>query len=426
MNEAKNLVKEPARKLPVCGAFDVVVVGGGIAGVAAALAAARSGVSVCLLEKLYALGGLATLGNIAVYLPLCDGRGRQVMGGLAEELLRLAVEGVRIPDKAAHFEKIPACWQPGGDPAERRRTRFRAAFNPSAFLLALEERILEAGVTLRFDTRFCAVRRARGRIAHLVVESKSGRQALAVGAVVDATGDADVCFAAGEPTEALDSNVLAAWFYSLSGGRARLHALSRRYSPLALRDGAEGPFFRGDTAEEVTGHLTASRALLRERLAALRTLEPESDVQPFLVPTFPSLRMTRRLVGACSLQADDAHRWCEDAVALLGDWRRPGPVWALPYRAIRGVRNTNLVVAGRCLSAAPSVWDVTRAIPVCATSGEAAGLAAALAVREARGNLAALPFARLSATLAARGVPLAPGLVRPAPAEAPGAACGQE
>jgi len=415
MNATERFVTEPARKVPQRGRFDVVVVGGGIAGSAAALAAARSGVSVCLIEKLYALGGLATLGNISVYLPLCDGRGRQLLGGLAEELLRLAVKGVRIPDKAARFEQVPACWEPGGDPEERRRTRFRASFNPAALLLALERKLLEEGVALRYDTRFCSVRRTGGRIAHLLIESKSGREALAAGAVVDATGDAEVCFAAGEATEALDSNVVAAWFYSLAAGRARLHACSRRYSPLARREGAEGPFFRGDTSEEVTGHLTASRALIRERLDALQALEPEADVQPFQVPTFPALRMTRRLVGDVSLQAEDRHRWCDDAVALFGDWRRPGPAWALPYRAIRGVRNANLAAAGRCISAATSVWDVTRAIPVCAASGEAAGVAAALAVRETGGDLAALPPARLAGELAVRGVPLAPALLRPAP-----------
>ena len=72
--------------------YDVVVCGGGVAGVAAALAAARHGARTCLLEKEYALGGLATLGLIVVYLPLCDGEGVQMSGGLAEELLHTALK----------------------------------------------------------------------------------------------------------------------------------------------------------------------------------------------------------------------------------------------------------------------------------------------------------------------------------------------
>ena len=66
-------LREPARNLPVTGAFDVVVAGGGIGGVAAAVAAARTGVSVCLLEKECSLGGLATVGNVTVWLPICAG-----------------------------------------------------------------------------------------------------------------------------------------------------------------------------------------------------------------------------------------------------------------------------------------------------------------------------------------------------------------
>ena len=79
-------------KVPVVSAYDVVVVGGGIAGCAAALAAAREGRSVLLLEKMTMLGGLGTAGHIVIYLPLCDGYGRQVIGGIAEELLLLSTK----------------------------------------------------------------------------------------------------------------------------------------------------------------------------------------------------------------------------------------------------------------------------------------------------------------------------------------------
>ena len=77
--------------IPVRKGYDVVVLGGGIAGVAAAVAAKRSGRSVLIIEKSCMLGGLATLGLVAIYLPLCDGSGRQVSAGIAEELLHLSI-----------------------------------------------------------------------------------------------------------------------------------------------------------------------------------------------------------------------------------------------------------------------------------------------------------------------------------------------
>ena len=84
-------IEEKAREIPLAGEYDVIVAGGGVAGIAAALAAARHGAKTLLLERTYLLGGLATAGLVTVYLPLCDGEGHQVSFGLAEELLRLSV-----------------------------------------------------------------------------------------------------------------------------------------------------------------------------------------------------------------------------------------------------------------------------------------------------------------------------------------------
>ena len=74
------------------GKCEVLVAGGGIAGIAAALAAARTGADVLLLEREYILGGLGTAGIVTIYLPLCDGMGNQVSFGIAEELLRLSIQ----------------------------------------------------------------------------------------------------------------------------------------------------------------------------------------------------------------------------------------------------------------------------------------------------------------------------------------------
>ena len=103
---------------------DVVVVGGGIGGVCAAVAAARQGASVLLIEKSINLGGLATRGLISWYEPLCDGEGHKMVGGLCEELIRLAV--------SVGFSNLPVQW--GGDARDAREKRTRYASNYSILI----------------------------------------------------------------------------------------------------------------------------------------------------------------------------------------------------------------------------------------------------------------------------------------------------
>ena len=112
----KNLLIEPAKNIKIIDEFDVIVVGGGIAGVAAAIAASRNNSKVCIVEKECSLGGLATLGLVWCYLPLCDGKGRQVIGGLGEELLKNSIK--------YGPGKIPECWQRQSGIEERTKNSY--------------------------------------------------------------------------------------------------------------------------------------------------------------------------------------------------------------------------------------------------------------------------------------------------------------
>lgn len=413
MDKTMKTVCESSRQLPVRGMSDVVVAGGGIAGVAAALAAARNGMSVLLIEKSCALGGLATLGNVTVWLPVCDGRGRQVMGGLPEELLKLSVADLGRDNTSARFVGIPPCWLPGGDTEERKTKRYRVCFNPASYMLALEKLLVNAGIKLLYDTRVCATIRDKGRISHLLVENKDGRSAVACRSVIDATGDADICFMAEEKTESLDTNVLTGWFYFLKDNVLSLHPLSNRYNPYASKEGAQGPFFSGDDAEQVTAHILGTRDLIRDKLAVLREQEPGSEIQIISLPTMACFRMTRRLAGRFTLGEKHMHQWFEDAVGFTGDWRKAGPVYAVPLRSLQGVNNSNLLAAGRCISADTTVWDVTRAIPACALTGAAAGTAAALAVERHEGDIAGIKTEHLQCRLVEHGFLLDRDLVEP-------------
>ena len=98
------------------------------------------------------------------------------------------------------------------------------------------------------------------------------------------------------------------------------------------------------------------------------------------IATIPQVRMTRCIVGAYTAKREDDHQYFEDSVGMYGNWKSTakGEIWELPYRTLYGKNIRNLAVAGRCLSATDEHWDITRVIPVCSLSGEAAGTAATL------------------------------------------------
>jgi len=415
---------EMQKNIPVIEDTDVAVVGGGIAGVAAALAAARLGARTSLIEKETALGGLATLGNVIVYLPLCDGMGRQVIGGIGEELLRLSVRD--------GFRKIPSCWEKGGDPEQRKKTRFRVDFNPASFMLDMEELLLKSNVRIWYDTRFCDVVREGGRVSALLLENKSGRVAMKCRTVVDASGDADVCTRAGEPTESLRTNVECGWFYHLESGvetkegedsgedvgneetpksskkgamRLIVNAMSKPFpeDPRKIPSGIRG--YAGDDGRDTTEFILATHEMIRKKISDLRAkTKGKSEIYPAILPLVPSFRMTCRLAGDVEIQYKDDHRYCDDAVGMTGNWRKNGPVYFIPYKSLTGVMNSNLVTAGRCISSAGAAWDVTRVIPTCAVTGEAAGTAAAIACSQTEGNLKDVNIQNLQAQLLKQGV----------------------
>jgi len=197
---------------PVVTDCDVLVCGGGFAGISAALAAARQGAKVILLEKEYILGGLGTAGLVTIYLPLCDGMGHQVSFGIAEELFRLSVS-------MGAESGYPDNWLDHNDPAKRTEhdPRFKVRYNPHLFAMLAEKLLREVGVEILYGTYAVAVSKKGDKIDAVVVENKSGRQAIRVKSVVDATGDCDIAHFAHAPTsENPAGNSLAAWYYFLN------------------------------------------------------------------------------------------------------------------------------------------------------------------------------------------------------------------
>ena len=379
------------RSIPVIEEYDVCVVGGGVAGVAAALAAAREGAKTCLIEKEYALGGLATLGLIVIYLPLCDGRGRQVISGISEELLKASIK--YAPGN------LPACWQSAeGDPEARKAARYRTNFEAAPFMIALEELLLDAGVTLMYDSRFCGVHKTGRHIDGVIVENKSGRMGVGARMVVDATGDADVCFAAGEKTVSNAANVCTGWYFSQGAEGVQLRGLT---DPLYGQVPAGHRYYAGDRHDDVTRHAIDGRRMIMADVMKRRAAG-DQGLYPLLIPTYDGMRMTRRLSAAYELDESEAFVDFEDSIGMTGDWRKSGPVFALPWRTLVGTENDNIAAAGRCISVTTPMWDITRVIPTAAVTGQAAGLGAALAARQGVG-LSELNVARLQDALRSHG-----------------------
>ena len=386
-------------KTPITHQCDVLVAGGGVAGIAAALAAARQGAKVCLIEKQFMLGGLGTAGLVTIYLPLCDGEGTQVSFGIAEELLRLSI--------CHGYEKdYPAAWLDGGSNEEKKKHRFMVRYNPQLFAIEAEQLLLKEGVKILYGTGICAVSKEEDKITSVIVENKSGRSAILVKSVVDATGDADVCVFAGEDTALYKSqNVLVSWYYYTGQKGYDLNMLGYIEAPDELKSEKEKEIslgrrhFQGVDGEEISEMMCLSHeALLKD---VLKRREQDDTFFPVTMATIPQLRMTRRVQGMYTMTLQDDRASFEDSVGMVGNWRKRGPVYEVPFSCLHGNKVKNLITAGRCISANDPMWEIVRVIPVCAVTGEAAGIAASMA-----DDFTSIDIAELQKRLKEQGVKL--------------------
>lgn len=365
-------------KTPITLSCDVLVCGGGFAGISAALAAARHGSRVILLEKGYMLGGLGTAGIVTIYLPLCDGYGHQVSFGIAEELFRLSVSMGVDAD-------YPENWLDSDDVTKRTENdkRFQVRYNPNIFAMLAERLLLENGVQILYGSYAVGVSKKSDKIDAVIFENKSGRQGIAVNSVVDATGDCDIAYFSNAPTETFkQGNILAAWYYSISQNGYNLNMLGcsdipendkneyNKVKPLINRR------FSGLDGIELSEMMQLSHNSTLNDIIKKR--EKDNSYNPALMASIPQIRMTRRIVGEYTLDDKEEHKYFEDSIGLVSNWKKRGPVYEVPFSTLYSKTIKNLVVAGRCTSVTESMWDIMRVIPCCAVTGQAAGTAAAL------------------------------------------------
>ena len=356
--------------------FDVAVCGGGFAGISAALAAARQGKRVALFERQYMLGGLGTSGIVTIYLPICDGYGHQVSFGIAEELLRLSIlHGAE--------DKYPDNWLSENGSRGEQEKRFEVQYNPQLFAIIVEKLLIDAGVSILYGTYVVGVNLQDDKISHIITENKSGRLAYKVKSVVDATGDCDIAKFSNAPTDTFkQGNILAAWYYSLGKTGYKLNLLG--YSDVPDEEKTNNNAVKLLTNRRFSGlngcELSEQMCLSHQSTYNdfLKKRQDDSEVMPVTIATIPQIRMTRKIVGEYTLSDKETHKYFEDSIGMVSNWKKRGPIYEVPFRTLYSKKVKNLICAGRCTSVNETMWDIMRVIPCCAVTGQAAGTAAAM------------------------------------------------
>lgn len=405
-------VQVEGAQVPVVADCDVVVIGAGPAGHAAAVSAARNGASVTLLERYHHLGGMASGGMVLVLDDMVNEGNEIVTTGIVSEFVdRLERQDAAVyppPEDCQTNWQMWQKWSRWGcidfHKAMMPQPIIHAvAFDPDGWKRVSLDMVVEAGVNLRTHSWFSDVLMENGRISGVIAQTKLGRQAIRANYVVDATGDLDVGVAAG--ADYIDGQYIVTTVFRLANvdtdkAVAFEFAEPEQYKKLdreARRriGGAWGmwwlktpipgvvwcncphmPGYDGLSVED----MVASEIEGRERMMKLHAFAKEN------IPGFENatmlgaaeqmgIRQTRLLKGEYVVNKDDvkSRRYFADTVCRGRDYYTP-------YRALLPKGIDNLIVAGRHYSVESDAQKLSREIPPCMAQGEAAGVAVALAL----------------------------------------------
>jgi FAD dependent oxidoreductase len=391
------LIEEPARSLPIRAECDVLIVGGGPAGIAAAIAASRNGAKTVLIERYGGLGGLATGGLIILLLTLDDGTGEQVIAGLCQELVdRLDSRGSIVypgsdlwgsqdKDLVSRYNHWGLVW--GRNPSV---VRYSVAYDPEEFRHVANEMVTSAGVKLLFHAWGARAIMDGDRIEAVAIESKSGREAIRARTVIDATGDGDIFTSAGVGFE---HEKVHPWLWFRMAGVTDLDKAvasegSRFFKTppgegrILAPWGSMGRIDRQISAVDVEDLSYAEiecRRMVMDEVARLKQETPGFE-NAFLTDIATQLGITesRRMIGSSTLTRDEANKTTDNVIARTGNWTKAGMLYNIPYGCLYPSEVSNLLVAGRCISVDHRVHHSTKEIPACFATGEAAGTAAAM------------------------------------------------
>ncbi len=385
--------REPARDIPVTRDADVIVIGGGPAGLAAAVASARAGARTVLVEQFGYLGGTATASLMACingFRNQVEPDGTQVVRGIAEEIV-LTLKELGGLGKSPYPQKQYAT-EPG-------QLEYSYAIDTEKFKYVTMKMCVDAGVDLMLHTYFCDSIVEGGRMGGVVVENKSGRQALMGWIIVDASGDADVAARAGVPfwqtvkDEAPRLN--DALMYRIEFGTSRpKEQFACDFGTHAVIWGPGAAPINGVNGDELSRAEVETRLAVYDDFAAKQAQTPElADARVIETPPLLGIRQTRFIEGEYKLTAEDAieGRRFDDVVAISPcaiihyyGYRRylEHEGYDIPYRCLVPKKIDNLLAAGRCISSEQQPYESHRAMVNIMAIGQAAGVAAALCVKE--------------------------------------------
>ena len=455
------------KEIPADLSADVLVIGGGPAGLCAALAAARGGADTLLIEQNGYCGGMATAGLVAPFMTCYDSGGTIMwIRGLFEEIVdRLCATGGAIhPSKVETASAFTSYITAG----HIHVTPFKA----ESLKLLADEMLAESGVRVLYHTSFMDAETDGERISRVVVAMKDGLHAITAKVVIDCSGDGDCAAAAGVPFEMgngagriqpatmffrignvdsakIDADIEANWqnFYRKDGVNYRsLHwwvSKAREAGDWTL-DRVSIGLFRGVDEDEWSINTsrimgidgTDSASLTHGEIVGRRQVK---EIFDFLVKYVPGcenakllqtgstlgIRETRHIQGVKKLMTDDilSCKIPEDSILLAANsvdvHGRFGPrsneyitipegkCYGIPYGTLTPVNFSNLLVAGRCLSAECEAAGAVRVMPPCMGMGQAAGATAALAAANGE-DVRTLNVSKLREVLTAQNVMLDP------------------
>lgn len=401
------------KDIPVVAESDVVVVGGGSAGVTAAVSAARNGCSVTLLERYHHLGGMASGGMVLVLDDMINGDEIVVSGIVDEFVARMEKEGMAVvppvEDRYASDEMYRK-WARWGVhnfhlPKKPQPIVYAVAFDPDAWKRTSLDLIAENKINLRLHSWFADAIVEDGAVKGVICQTKNGRQAIRGDIVIDTTGDCDVALSAGAEFTTgqyivttvfrlanVDTVEADRFEYEEPEEFARINREARRIIGGAwemwwLKTPIPGvvwcncphmPGYDGYSVEDLTRAEYEGRERMMGLYHYVRENMPGFENSKMLgAAEQVGVRTTRMLTGEYVVTKDDIvnRRYFTDTVCRGRDYYTP-------YRALLPKKVDQLIVAGRHYSAEPEAQKRSREIPPCMVQGEVAGVAASLALQE--------------------------------------------